>query len=197
LSSEAGQEFLRRLPPCIEDYLSRDNPVRAIDAYVDSLDLNALDFCDVGSDGGPASRLMTRPITAAWLRAANREFVLLARSLELLGGELVALDGGFFHGDASKASILTKRRLEERMAALDRSIAEYHAALTANDQAEETAAAASAPPPARTSRKNWLPCVSDVRRPRPIWHPVSASPSRSRNCAIAITPVSAAACTIP
>jgi hypothetical protein len=32
------------------------------------------------------------------------------------------------------------------MAALDRSIAEYHAALTANDQAEETAAAASAPP---------------------------------------------------
>jgi hypothetical protein len=42
--------------------------------------------------------------------------VLLARSLELLGGELVALDGAFFHGDASKASILTKRRLEERMA---------------------------------------------------------------------------------
>jgi hypothetical protein len=87
LSSEAGQEFLRwrlrcticgttkrsykighsreqvsLLPPCIEDYLGRDNPVRAIDAYVDSLDLNALDFCDVGSDGGPASRLMTRPI---------------------------------------------------------------------------------------------------------------------------------------
>jgi hypothetical protein len=72
--------------------------------------------------------------------------VLVARSLDLLGGELVALDGAFFHGDASKASILTKRRLEERMAALDHSIAEYHAALTANDQAEETAAAASAPP---------------------------------------------------
>jgi hypothetical protein len=74
---EAGQEFLRwrlwcticgmtkrsykighsreqvsPLPPCLEDYVGRDNPVRAIDAYVDSLDLNALDFCDVGSDGG-------------------------------------------------------------------------------------------------------------------------------------------------
>lgn len=40
------------LPPCIEDYVSRDNPVRAIDAYVDSLDLNELDFRDIGSDGG-------------------------------------------------------------------------------------------------------------------------------------------------
>jgi hypothetical protein len=72
--------------------------------------------------------------------------VVLARSLDLLGGELVALDGAFFHGDASKASILTKKRLEERMAALDRSIAEYQSALTANDQAEEAAAAASASP---------------------------------------------------
>jgi transposase len=190
-----SREQVSLLPPCIEDYVGRDNPVRAIDAYVDSLDLNKLDFCDVGSDGGagqppydPADLLklylygylnqvrssrrlerearrnteviwLLRGLTPGYrtianfrrdnadgLRAANRDFVLLARSLDLLGGELVALDGAFFHGDASKASILTKRRLEERMATLDRSIAEYHAALTANDQAEETAAAASAPP---------------------------------------------------
>jgi transposase len=182
------------LPPCIEDYVSRDNPVRAIDAYVDSLDLNALGFRDVGSDGGagqppydPADLLklylygylnqvrssrrlereaqrnteviwLLRGLTpgyrtianfrkdnAAGLRAANREFVLLARSLDLLGGELVAIDGAFFHGDASKASILTEKRLEERLAALDRSIAEYQAALTTNDQAEEAAVAAGAP----------------------------------------------------
>src|SRR5215467_15728766 len=57
-----------------------------------------------------------RKDNAAGLRAANREFVVLARSLDLLGGELVALDGAFFHGDAGKASILTKKRLEERMA---------------------------------------------------------------------------------
>lgn len=41
------------------------------------------------------------------LQAANRDFVLLARGLDLLGGELVAIDGAFFHGDASKASIVT------------------------------------------------------------------------------------------
>jgi len=40
------------LPPCIEDYVGRDNPVRAIEAYVDALDLNELGFRDVGSDGG-------------------------------------------------------------------------------------------------------------------------------------------------
>jgi transposase len=39
------------LPPRLEDYVGRDNPVRAIDAYVDSLDLNELGFRDVGSDG--------------------------------------------------------------------------------------------------------------------------------------------------
>ena len=40
------------LPPCLEDYVGRDNPVRAIDAYADSLDLSGLGFGDVGSDGG-------------------------------------------------------------------------------------------------------------------------------------------------
>jgi hypothetical protein len=58
----------------------------------------------------------------------------------------VAIDGAFFHGDASKASILTEKRLQQQMAGLDRSIAEYHAAVAKNDQAEETAAAAGTPP---------------------------------------------------
>lgn len=185
------------LPPCLEDYVSRDNPVRAIDAYVDSLDLNALGFGDVGSDGGagqppydPADLLklylygylhqvrssrrleregrrnvelmwLLRGLTpgyrtianfrrdnAAGLKAANRDFVLLARRLDLLGGTLVAIDGAFFHGDAAKASILSKKRLQEQMAALDRSIAEYNAALDANDQTEAAAAPAQPPPSA-------------------------------------------------
>jgi transposase len=56
------------------------------------------------------------------LRAANRDFVLLARELDLLGGNLVAIDGAFFHGDASKASITTRQRLVEQLANLERSI---------------------------------------------------------------------------
>ena len=86
-----------------------------------------------------------RKQNAAGLKAANRDFVLLARSLDLLGGTLVAIDGAFFHGDAGKASILTERRLREQMAALDRSIAEYNAALEANDNAEAASAAPGKP----------------------------------------------------
>ena len=84
-----------------------------------------------------------RKNNAAGLQAANREFVRLARRLGLLGGELMAIDGAFFHGEASKASILTEKRIEEQMAALDRSIAEYAAALDANGKAEEEAAPAA------------------------------------------------------
>src|SRR5215469_11046560 len=46
------REQISLLPVCLEDYVGADNPVRAIDSYVDSLDLMGLGFCDVGSAGG-------------------------------------------------------------------------------------------------------------------------------------------------
>ena len=73
----------------------------------------------------------------AALKAANRSFVLLARELDLVGGSLVAIDGAFFHGDASKASIATRKRLASQLAALERDIEAYGSALDANDAAEE------------------------------------------------------------
>jgi transposase len=41
------------LPPKIEEYVSTDNPVRAIDAYVESLDLRALGFTHTSDDLTP------------------------------------------------------------------------------------------------------------------------------------------------
>jgi transposase len=70
------------------------------------------------------------------LKAVNREFVLLMRQLGLFGGVLVAIDGAFFDGSASKASIKTQKRLAKQLAALDRDIESYQAALEANDTAE-------------------------------------------------------------
>jgi len=200
------------LPPRIEDYVGQDNPVRAIDAYVDSLDLIALGFRAVGSDGGAGQppydpsdllklylygylnqvrssrrleREARRNVELMWLlrslapgyrtianfrrdnpaalQAANRDFVRLAGSLDLLGGALVAIDGAFFHGDASKASILTATRLDERLAALDRSIAEYSAALEANDKAEEAAAAAPGKPPSGEDMAQKLASLRERR----------------------------------
>jgi transposase len=173
------------LPPRVEDYVDRNNPVRAIEAYVEMLDLEKLGFRHPGSGGGvgqpaydPADLLKLyiygylnrirssrrlereacRNLELIWLlrgltpgyrtignfrkdnwaafKAANRDFVLLARDLDLVGGELVAIDGAFFDGDASKGSIKTRKRLAEQLAALDRDIEAYGAALEANDTAE-------------------------------------------------------------
>jgi len=173
------------LPPRVEDYVACDSPVRAIDAYVGSLDLKKLGFDHPGSDGGagqpaynPADLLKLylygylnrirssrrlereagRNLELIWLmqglvpgyrtiakfrkdnwaalKAANRDFVLVVRELGLVGGALVAIDGTFMHGDAGRASITTHKKLAERLAALDRDIEAYGAALTANDAAE-------------------------------------------------------------
>jgi hypothetical protein len=70
------------------------------------------------------------------LKAANRGFVLLARELGLVGGAVVAIDGSFFHGDASKASIFTRKRLNAQIAKLDQEIEAYGQSLEDNDAAE-------------------------------------------------------------
>jgi transposase len=70
------------------------------------------------------------------LKAVNRSFVLLVRELGLVGGAVVAIDGSFFHGDASKASIFTRKRLAEQVAKLDQEIEAYGRSLEDNDAAE-------------------------------------------------------------
>jgi transposase len=73
----------------------------------------------------------------AALKAVNRGFVLLARELGLVGGTIVAIDGSFFHGDASKASIFTRKRLAEQIARLDLEIEAYGMSIEDNDAAED------------------------------------------------------------
>ncbi|MPN05823.1 hypothetical protein SDC9_153077 [bioreactor metagenome] len=38
------REQITLLPDCVEDYIGEDNPVRVIDAFVNSLDMEALGF---------------------------------------------------------------------------------------------------------------------------------------------------------
>jgi transposase len=176
------------LPARIEDYVDRNNPVRAIDAYVDAVDLVQMGFRHPGSGGGRgqppyhpedllklyvygylhrirSSRALEREaqrnLELIWLlkglepcfrtignfrkenwaalKAACREFVVVLCDLGLVGGECVAIDGAFFDGNASKASITTRKKLAERLAELDRDIEAYRTALEANDLAEATA----------------------------------------------------------
>src|SRR5690242_1026206 len=72
----------------------------------------------------------------AALKAANQNFVLLMRELDLIGGSRVAVDGALFHGNASKDSIFTKSRLEKQIAHLDKEIEAYGRSLDTNDAEE-------------------------------------------------------------
>jgi transposase len=173
------------LPPRVEDYVGHDNAVRAIDAFVDTLDLQALGFQN--SSGGlapgqpafdPAALLKLylysyinrvhssrrqerecrRNLEVIWLlegltpsyrtiaefrringkalKAASREFVLLCKELELLGGETIGIDGSFFNASASDASIITKKQLEAELKQIERAIDSYDQLLDDNDAQE-------------------------------------------------------------
>jgi transposase len=184
--SGESREQASLLPPRIEDYVGPDNPVRAIDSFVNALDLAKLGFRHVERGVGAGQppydpgdllklylygyinrirssrrleREACRNLELIWLlknltpgyrtianfrkenwaalKAVNRSFVLLMRELDLVGGTLVAVDGALFHGNASKGSIFTQRKLAKQIADLDKEIEAYGKSLEAND-AEET-----------------------------------------------------------
>jgi transposase len=176
----------------LEDYVAVDNPVRAIEAYVEALDLVALKFCHADravSAGQPPydpadmlklylygylnhvrssrslAREAARNMEVIWLlksltpsyrtigsfrsenakalTAANRDFVLIARELGLFGGTLVAIDGTFMHGNASAASITTRKELDKHLAQIERDIEAYNRQLDLNDTEEAASEVAS------------------------------------------------------
>ncbi|MDX2313636.1 MAG: transposase, partial [Gammaproteobacteria bacterium] len=180
---EAAQPML--LPPSVDDYVAADSPVRAIKAYVDTLNFKTLGFKNTEGElkaGQPAfdpadllelylygylnrvrsSRRLeaecVRNLEVIWLlnglrpgyhtiadfrknnadalKAANSTFVQLCRELELFGGKLIGIDGSFFNGDASHASVTTKTQLQAELEATKRDIERYQQELDDNDTAE-------------------------------------------------------------
>jgi transposase len=112
---ERHQEML--LPMRVEDYIAEDNPIRAVDVYVDSLDLAGLGFGN--PEGGVSAGLQPNYKTIADFRkdnlaafkAVNKDIVLLCQEMGLFGGELVALDSSHFRGNVGKKHIFTEKRL--------------------------------------------------------------------------------------
>lgn len=68
------------------------------------------------------------------LKAANRDFVQLCQALDLYGGERVAIDGTFIHGNASQASIVTEKSLAKQAERMEQAMAQYLAELDQADQ---------------------------------------------------------------
>ncbi len=187
------QGFL--LPPVVDEYVTSDNPVRAIDSYVESLDVGQLGFgntTDEITPGQPAyapktllklylygylhrtrsSRRLAaecqRNLEVIWLvngltpsfkaiaafrstnlsalKAVNRDFVKLCKELDLFGGELVGIDGSFFHGNVAKGHIYTAERLRNSLQHIDADIARYLAEMEAGDQEQREGVESQADP---------------------------------------------------
>ena len=144
-------------PPSLDEYVDENNPVRAIDSYVDSIDLDALGIftCNGAFEGQPAyhpalllkiylygylnsirssrklEREIKRNVEMMWLcegltpgyktianfRKDNpsvlkqlfRDFVMLCRSVDLIDGEVVAIDGAFLRANASKNQLISEK----------------------------------------------------------------------------------------
>lgn len=88
-------------PARLEDYISAENPVRVVDAYIESLDLPVLGFdC---SEPGPLGAPRYHPATLLKLYVygyLNR--INSSRRLKLIDGGVVAIEGSKFKaGDQS------------------------------------------------------------------------------------------------
>lgn len=161
-------------PPSIDEYVSEDNTVRAIEDYVELLDMVKLGFTKSAlnsADGQPAyhPRLLLkiyiygylnkirssrkleqeikRNVEMMWLcagltpsnktisnfRKENakplkkvfREFVLLCKELDLITGELVAIDGAFMRANASKNQLISKKTVVKDLEKIDKKIEAY------------------------------------------------------------------------
>ena len=84
--------------------------------------------------------------------AACRAFVSFCRGERLIRGELVALDGSKFLAVASKRCVISRKKLERQIAALDADIARYLAELEAADASESSDPA----PDTRTLRETLI-----------------------------------------
>jgi transposase len=173
-------------PPSLDEYVNEDNQVRAIEDYVELLDMVELGFTKSAlnsTDGSPAyhpklllkiyiygylnkvrsSRKLeteiSRNIEMMWLcsnlkpsyktisnfRKENskalkkvfREFVLLCKNLDLITGELIAVDGAFLRANASKNQLIMKKSVERDLKKVDEKIEAYLKALEFTDSKEK------------------------------------------------------------
>jgi transposase len=169
----------------VDDYISNENPVRFIDAYVDSLDVEQLGFhhAKTAETGRPPyhprdllklylygylnrirssrelEKATQRNVELMWLlcrltpdfktiadfrkdnpeamKKVCREFTLLSKKLDLLGGELVGIDGSKFSAVNHNSRSYTRQKLQRLIKEIDKKIETYFTRLESEDKSEE------------------------------------------------------------
>lgn len=174
------------LPTCYDEIISEDNPVRVLDAFVDSLDMKQLKFKNSYRKNNLAGRPSYNPkdllklylygyfngirssrklakecernIEIFWLinqlkpdfrtianfRKDNinnmkfvfKEFSILCDSLNLIGKEIIAIDGSKFRANNGRRKNYTKGKLEKQIRYYEENIEKYMEILNKEDSEE-------------------------------------------------------------
>lgn len=175
-------------PPSLDELVEEDNVVRAIEAYVDTLDIFKLNIKTKKSlikDGQPAfhpklllkiyiygylnkirssrklEQEINRNIEMMWLTQGLRpsyktianfrknnpkaletifkEFSILLKNLQLITGDLVAVDGAFLRANASKNTLIMRKTVKKDLAKIDEDIKNYMTLLETLDKEDKNA----------------------------------------------------------
>ena len=169
----------------LEEPIDKNNPVRFIDAFVDIIELDKLNFIvsDLKTEGRPAfdpktflklyfygylngirssrrlERECVRNIELQWLlaglvpnyhtiadfrknnpialKATFKLFVLFLKDSDLIGGEVVAIDGTKTRASNSKKNNYNAKKIERHLAYIEAKTNEYLKELDANDTCEK------------------------------------------------------------
>ena len=180
-----AREQITLFPEAIEDYISQENTVRFLDAFVEQLDTTAMGFnhAKLKETGRPpyhpkdllklylygylnrirTSRLLEREtqrnLEVFWLlkrlqpdhktisdfrrhnasaiREVFKQFVLLCKSLDLFGAELLAIDSTKFKASNARDRVKNKEQIDNSIAHITDSINQYLVQLDENDAIDE------------------------------------------------------------
>lgn len=174
------------LPTCYDEMVSEDNPVRVLDAFIDSLDMRQLNFKNADRQSSTAGRPSYNPkdllklylygyfngirssrklakecernIEVFWLinelkpdfrtianfrkdniknmKLVFKEFSILCDSLNLIGKEIVAIDGTKFRANNGRRKNYTKGKLKKQIKYYEESIQKYMDVLDKEDLEE-------------------------------------------------------------
>ncbi len=78
-----------------------------------------------------------RKNNAVALKNTFKEFVLLCQNINLIDGQLVALDGAFLRANASRNTLIVKATVNKRITRVTQAIEDYLNLLNTTDQQEE------------------------------------------------------------
>src|SRR5712671_5797322 len=186
----ADRQQTTLLPECLDDWVDESNPVRAVDVFVDALELRDLGFdgVDPAATGRPGYH--PSPMLKLYIygylnrvqssRRLERE---AGRNLEVMGltaKASVAIDGSKFKAVNSRDNNFTKGKMERRLAQIEESVARYLSQLDTADRQTSAGEAPSEALAAKTTRlkEKLAKLEEEVKRLKAIEKVMLAAPDQ-------------------